>query len=266
MADTFYAGFDSFAYPGDQMMQSLWNNGKEKPKYQKLSDMGWGIVPIYIGYQNRFYARKVGIWAQQAKWKKDHPKETDMPEFTYAAHLDQVPRKLVGAEGAKYGNKAVDLAIAANFPTGSIIYFDCESQDQDDVWMDYFLGWCNAVRSNTKRTYYLGLYAPPGVNSAFSLWLNGQFLSKTGVCLELSMAVWVSAGRDPDPKPADAQSFAEIDPTGCGVAQAMSWQYSFGRTLEWVEDDPIQPGKTRKRVFNPADLNSSVFEDPGNGE
>ena len=130
MAAEYHAGFDTFAYPGDKLMQSLWdntnltwvgfylnehhawNNGKEKPKYETLDKMGWGIVPIYIGYQNRFYSRKLGIQAQQAKWKKEHPDETNMPGFTYQAHLDQFPRKLVGAEGQKDGDKTVDLAIA----------------------------------------------------------------------------------------------------------------------------------------------------------
>jgi hypothetical protein len=73
-----------------------------------------------------------------------------MPKFTYQAHLDQIPRKLVTSEGENDGNKAVSLAMNAGFPAGSILYFDCESPDQDDVWMDYFLGWCNAVKSNNK--------------------------------------------------------------------------------------------------------------------
>jgi hypothetical protein len=283
MADRFYAGFDSFAYPGDQIMRSLWENtnlywvgyylnadhawncGKEKPDYDTLDGIGWGIVPIYIGYQNRFYARKVGIMSLQTNWKKEHPDETDMPEFTYQAHLDQIPRKLVSSEGEKDGNKAVDLAIKAKFPAESILYFDCESPDQDDVWLDYFLGWCNAVKGNQKRKYYLGLYTPPGLNSSFGLWLNGQLMSRWGVSLEDGMDLWVSAGRKGDTMPADANSFAEIDPTGCGLAQATSWQYSFGKTLEWVEDDPTKIGKTRKRVFNPADLNSSIYQDPGWG-
>jgi len=286
MGDTFFAGFDSFAYPGAQVMRSLWVNtnlqwvgyylnsdhawncGKEKPNYKIIHDMGWGVVPIYIGYQNRFFARKVGIKSLETKWRKDHPGEdaANMPNFTYQAHLDQIPRKLVTSEGENDGNKAVSLAMNAGFPAGSILYFDCESPDQDDVWMDYFLGWCNAVKSNNKRSYSIGLYAPPGVKNSFSLCLNGQLLSRTSVGLELSMAVWISIGRQPDPKPVDANSFAEIDPTGCGVPQATSWQYSQGKTLEWEEDDPTKPGKTRKRTYNPADLNSSIFQDPGLGK
>jgi hypothetical protein len=285
VADTYYAGFDSFAYPGDEIMQSLWDNtnlywcgyylnsdyawnqGKQKPSVETLSGMGWGLAPIFIGYQNRAYARQQGILGLQAKWKKEHPGQTDMPQFTYTPHLEEIPRALVGAEGKKSGTRTVDLAIQAGFREESIIYFDCESPDQDDVWLDYFLGWCDAVSGDNRRTYYLGLYTPPGLHVSFVTWLNGQLVKRWGASDDGTLDYWISAGRSSaaGSEPSGAPPYEEFDPTGCGLNLATSWQYAFNKTLLWEEKDPATD-KTRKRVYNPADINTSIYQDPGWGE
>jgi hypothetical protein len=90
-------------------------------------------------------------------------------------------------------------------------------------------------------------------------------MDRWGVAAGDTLDFWISAGREATTAPPDGKTFPEIDPTGCGLAQATSWQYSFNKTLEWQEDDPVTH-KTRTLRFNPVDLNSSIYLDPGWGE
>jgi hypothetical protein len=131
---SFY-GMDLAAYPGDDVMQTWWNDSpfcytgfylgpapyhpdaSFMDKRQVLVDQGWGLLPIYVG-------RQADSW-----------------------NLDQ---------GVADGDDAVNLATSAGFPHNTVIYLDIETWlPLTDSFLSYVTDWASEVES---QGYVAGVY------------------------------------------------------------------------------------------------------------
>jgi uncharacterized protein YraI len=135
---SFY-GMDLAAYPGDDVMQTWWNDSpfyytgfylgpapyhpdtSFMDKRQVLVDQGWGLLPIYLG-------RQADSW-----------------------NLDQ---------GVADGDDAVNLTVSAGFPQDTVIFLDIEtSSPLTDSFLSYVTDWVNEVQS---KGYKAGIYCYVG--------------------------------------------------------------------------------------------------------
>lgn len=163
-----YAGFDRSAYPGDALMQSLWDNTNLRwcgfylsptpshtdnswmQKLQILRNMGWGIAPIYMGQQ-----------------------QSDVPK---TAHHASTARGVIDA------GEAAALATIAGFPPGTILYLDVEHSPTlsslESSMLDYYTSWVVTI---TTLGFRPGVYCPfqyaqtlKDLNSTPAFWVvNG---------------------------------------------------------------------------------------------
>jgi hypothetical protein len=130
---------DLAAYPGDDVMQTWWNDSpfyytgfylgpapyhpdtSFMDKRQVLVDQGWGLLPIYLG-------RQADSW-----------------------NLDQ---------GVEDGDDAVNLAVSAGFPQNTVIFLDIEaSSPLTDSFLSYVTDWVNEVQN---KGYQAGVYCYVG--------------------------------------------------------------------------------------------------------
>jgi hypothetical protein len=246
-----YAGFDTYRYPGDALMKSLWDhsnlywvgfylgpNYNFTPHYGTLASMGWGIAPIYMGKQ-------IGGPA-----------------------LAAVPKDKKYSNGAQDGLTAVKYAKQAGMRPVTTLYFDIESPRHDRDWIEYFAGWCRAV---VDSGYGAGCYC----SYLLAPWLMSQLTTRKGFDTVLP-TVWAfnidkanphgSIRRDSHGQQIPwawlSPDYPEVHPNGSGYSSASSWQRAHGYGLEW--EDGVLAGKpVKKRIF-PADLDTSIFRDPGN--
>jgi len=135
---SFY-GMDLAAYPGDDVMQTWWNDSpfyytgfylgpapyhpdpSFMDKRQVLVDQGCGLLPIYLG-------RQADSW-----------------------NLDQ---------GVEDGDDAVNLAVSAGFPQKTVIFLDIEtSSPLTDSFLSYVTDWVNEVQN---KGYQAGVYCYVG--------------------------------------------------------------------------------------------------------
>jgi hypothetical protein len=129
------------------------------------------------------------------------------------------------------------------------------------IWLDYFIGFFTAV---WRSPYYVGLYSPPGLHNAGIAWLKGKLAEKFGMSDEGTLEYWIANDQTGSRKLSNTSPFAEIDPKECGVPLATSWQYSGNKNRIWHVEDP-DSGKTLPRLLW-ADLDTSIYQDPGLGE
>ena len=246
-----FAGFDTFSYPGDSMMKSLWDhtnlywcgfylgpNYNWSPNYKIIANIGWGVAPIYMGKQ-------VGN-----------------------ASLSSVPMNKKYSNGAQDGRTAVQYAGNAGIRAPTMIYFDVEKPQPDKGWLEYFAGWSRAV---VNSAYGVGCYC----GFQFAPWLVSALMQRPGfdTILPTIWAVNINKANPHGSIKKDAQGrqtpwqwlrpdYSEQHPRGSGYIGATSWQYSHGFGLEW--DDNAIPVLTTKRRFFPVDMDTSIFRDPGN--
>lgn len=132
---TGYPGIDRDSYPGDHAMDWLLHNTNlhwtgfylgPAPSHHDtswmrsrltLSDMGWGLAPIYVGRQTA------------------GPGSHDVTV----------------ANGTIDGQNAAQLAAQAGFRGGSVIYLDWEDGSVTQAGLDYYVAWLEAVRLNSYR-------------------------------------------------------------------------------------------------------------------
>lgn len=253
-----YAGIDKDWYPGDQAMRWLYDNtnlfwtgfylasGKGKGwttettwwrKYPTLTEMGWGIAPIYMG------------------------KGPDSPKLQLAAQQG----KAVG-EGYSDGLEAVRLASRAQIPPMSVIYFDLEQHALPQRWKDYYFGWMEAVLDSL---YWPGIYCYPSVVPELlsdvakrnfdrpdsprpQVWVADT--NRASKMLgQMSFNDWKQ-----DPKKS-YPAFPTPHPSEVKVAAATSWQYAHEFTIYWLDDS--NPRKSRLVPLS-VDIDTSIYRDP----
>ena len=255
-----FAGFDRMDYPGDEKMQTLWSDTnlywcgfylgpyyKWGPHYAKIKAMGWGVAPIYFRHQ----ALGPILRSIAAKHGRN--------EAARDAELYEVGRG-GGAETVRY-------AQSAGIVPPSVIYYDREKKGtdpallRDPLWLTYYRGWSRELFDNG---YSAGLYSAPIIAS----WLLSNLMKVPGFDIILPQ-IWVARythnppdgnavppsffRRNPFPEPHPAQ----------GGANAATWQHLGNCRLRWRDTSVSNPPKDRELL--PADLNTSIYRDPGLG-
>ena len=222
-----WAGFDAVSYPGDPVMQELWESSplawtgfrlgpsaqqlddSWMKSYQTLAGQGWGIAPIYAG------------------------------------------RKALGAgdpaTGARDGQEAVTLAAAAGLPSGGTLFLHHDGETADDASLTYVEAWLAAVAAAGWRA---GLRARPAIAERFT----GR---------DPAIALWVIGGGDAATSPGDTATAADFRPQpapdASGVAEAVLWRHTAR------EDSPplTGGGTTDLPAFSiGADWSSAVMANP----
>lgn len=247
-----FAGIDmAIAYPGDHVMQSLWDETnlfwvglylavKDRSeeatrnrktwvgKFQRLKTMGWGVAPLYVGKQVSTIASLV-------------------------AHAAQMGGKsLADFEGANDGDEAAGLATEQSMPPGTVLYFDLEKggaigDTLPAVYLSYLEAWCRTVLA---RQFTPGIYC----SSGFGALISTTMATRLGTASAMS-SVWIADTnkhqheRFADPFPSDGL----YHPSMSGFGKATAWQYAHQKT--------IHVPKTRQPI--PVDVNSSIRKDPG---
>jgi hypothetical protein len=128
-----FAGVDRLGYPGDNLMQELWNttnltwtgfylapapsqgNTGWMTKLAILRSMGWGFAPIYVGQQQP---------------------EPNSP----GSH------NVSSSQGTLDAGNAIFLAVIAGFAPGSVLYLDIETGGPIQPGLaDYYRSWVQGV-------------------------------------------------------------------------------------------------------------------------
>ena len=149
---SFY-GMDLATYPGDDVMQTWWNDSPfyytgfylgpapEHPdasymdKRQVLVSQGWGLLPVYVGRQAR-------------------------------------SRYLSAQAGAGDADDAAGLAASAGFPSNTAIFLDVEtSHSLTDGYLSYVSAWVNEIQN---QGYAAGIYCNTCNASQISNALSGN--------------------------------------------------------------------------------------------
>jgi hypothetical protein len=154
-----YLGFDIAAYPGDSTMAWMWGHGFRVcgfylnhhrgsedptwiPKRAALAGAGWGLAPIYLGWQ----------MVDNSGNRQQPP---DDPQSTAAADAAE----------------AVALMNKAGFAAGSTVYFDIEDGTPPaGAYNDYLAAWMATV---TAAGFTPAVYCSHLCNA----WAAGQSLA-----------------------------------------------------------------------------------------
>ncbi len=227
-----HLGFDRLDYPGDAVMQSMWNstpmafagmylapapsqpNTSWMSKVATLRGMGWGLAPLYVGQQ---------------------------------APGGPGSHTLTAAQGAADALDAAALAQSAGLEPGSVVYLDIEiggtlAADH----LAYVAAWVNGMQFPAFRA---------GVYCSFSDTAQ-QVVTTVG-----DIPVWTFHLIDTGPSQIDLSTETARDPSGSGFGAALAWQYRQSMngpiTLHW--DDSGTPGQLVQ-----VDMDTAVCLDPSN--
>jgi hypothetical protein len=197
-------GFDSLAYPGDQVVIDLYNNTNIRwcgyylaptpnrstspwlAKRGNLTGLGLGLAPIYVGEQ-----------------------QFD-PNRNFSTNLTL-------AKGTADGGSAVQIAGNEGFPVNSVIYLDVESGGPiQQAMFDYTGAWQTAV---VNAGFRAGIYC--------SHLVANQFQTNATVA---ALYFWVFNMIDQGSNNGIySNPFPTPSPVGCGFASAQMWQYAQGQ-------------------------------------
>jgi hypothetical protein len=187
-----HPGFDTWRYPGDDLMRAWYGTSPyqwvgyylQSPchrsdswmgRRETLSRMGWGIALLYVGQQ---------VFEGQTP--------AEITQTTVCS-----PLLLTEERGRMDGRDAVAKAQQEGFPTGSLIYLDVERMERiPPAMVEYFEGWLRTVLADGRftpavyahRINAAGLYAiaqriflEAGRTDSVSFWVAGG----TGFSLDL---------------------------------------------------------------------------------
>jgi hypothetical protein len=220
-----FAGFDSLAYPGDQVMAWLRQktnlvfvgfylapapsraDSRWMDRRGVLAGQDWGFAPIYVGQQ-----------------------EPGAP----GSHI------LTPGQGEVDARDASTLMNRAGFPSGSYVYIDLETGGPaTPATFSYVQAWAKALTD--QGTYKPGVYCSyttaPSVKPAVGT--DARF--------------WVFHLTGPAPGPDYPPEFPTKDPGGSGFAAAVGWQYAQNKVVE-LDGGPV--GSVR------IDLDTATVADP----
>jgi hypothetical protein len=230
--ESFFAGFDRLDYPGDSMMQTIFDetnlcwcgfylapapsqgNTSWMLKRAYLQQIGWGFAPIYVG--------------QQAVGPGSHT--------------------VTAKQGVIDAQDAATLASSAGFPTGSILFLDIEQGPPVGAGaLAYYDAWVSELEDHTNYS--------PGVYCSF--YQVADALKK----LNARPTFWVfninhytcGPAKGTHERIKATTPFPAPDPTQSGVNFAQLWQLGQGNNCS------IQAGgHTLARV----DFDSASAADP----
>ncbi|MFJ7250958.1 glycoside hydrolase domain-containing protein [Kitasatospora sp. NPDC098652] len=227
-----HLGFDRLDYPGDALMQSMFDatpmaftgmflapapsqpNTSWMSKVATLRGMGWGLAPLYVG--------------QQAPGGE-------------GSHI------LTAAQGTADALDARALAQSAGLEPGSVVYLDIEvGGTLTAAHMAYVSAWVAQMQLPAFRA---------GVYCSFFQTAQ-QVVTAVG-----SIPIWAFRVIDSGPTQIDLSSETAPDPAGSGFGAALAWQYRQSKngaiTLNWTDS-----GAPRQLVT--VDMDSAVCLDPSN--
>jgi hypothetical protein len=211
---SFSAGFDTKYYPGASVMTWLAANTNLKwcgyylAPAPNRSDTGWpgqftslrgtwGVAPIYVGQQD--------------------------PNTATASYTPS--SILTASQGTIDGNNAAALAGADGFPNGSYIYVDWEQGDLNASGAtDYLTAWVNAVVAD-------GRYKPAFYCSHVIATQIVALLDAINPTPLARLWCWNISNPAGPVFNGDITNVPTADPTGCGAASAIAWQYSTNQTV-----------------------------------
>ncbi len=228
---TFFAGFDTSEYPGDEQLTWLSHNTNltwcayylaPAPSHPDQSWMGnrialvnggWGLLPIYLGQQ------------------------TSGP----GSHI------VTGAQGQIDGADAGTLARNDGFPAGSFVYLDIEDGSAPGPnAIAYFQAWAQAL---VAAGYSPGFYCSHLIAQTVADAMDQ--LNPTPNTRIWAFKVSTTATHDYD---GDLQEFQTVDPARCGYAAATVWQLEQNAILTFPPQAPVESLTV--------DLSSSLMDDP----
>ncbi len=227
-----FAGFDLARYPGDAVMEALYEQsnlewvgfylpvagpGLNDKKtwlntYRTLRGIGWGVAPIYVGKQPHSHSLALVRGGEEMN-----------------GYLD--------------GVEATNFASNEGMPAGTVIYFDQELPSADSAWLSHYFGWANAV---VDQGYKPGIYCSFTIAHAITSYIERRSANAKPV-------VWVwNLSKFPAHKSfSDLTSIPAPEPHSAGGG-ARSWQYIQKSSL-----------KILGRTIWPVDFDSSDTRDPG---
>jgi hypothetical protein len=233
-----FLGFDRSGYPGDDVMQSLWDSVPDllfvclylapAPSHQNrawtdaasaLQAMGWGLVPTYVGQQ------VIGA----------------------GSHIVTADQGRIDAQNAH------TLAGSASLEEGSVIYLDIENGgDMPANQVAYVTSWIDEVNANTD--YWAGVYC-----SHFKT--AKQVADIASGVTDHDVATWAFRPIDSGPSVIDLGAEQPRDPADSGYAPAIVWQYRMSLNgsvdVTWTDNAT----GARKRL-NQVDLDTASVQDP----
>lgn len=236
-----YLGFDRFSYPGDALMQSLWDSFQDvtfvclylapAPSHPdqswmnaapQLQAMGWGLLPTYVG--------------QQVIGAGSH---TVTPGQGKADAVD-----------------ASNLAANAGLSDGSFVYLDIENGGQMPTnQVEYVKAWIRELHTNS--SYWAGVYCSYFKTAQQVADSVADVVDDTGQ----AVATWVYHPIDKGPSTIDLGAEPRQNPANSGYVPALAWQYRMSMNgpinLTWVDRNT----GAGKRLDN-VDLDAANVWDP----
>ena len=233
--DSFFAGFDRLAYPGDTFMKTLYDetnlcwcgfylapapsqgNTSWMSKRDYLQQMGWGFAPVYVGQQVAGPGSKI----------------------------------VTAAQGKLDAQDAARLASAAGFEKASILFLDIEQgPPAQKATLEYYDAWVSELEDHTN--YSPGVYcsfsqvaqALHDKNSLPHFWV---FQINQFTCGPAKGGFTQVGKNTPFPTPDPAQS---------GVSFAQLWQF-----VQAASGCSVRAGGHTVVNF---DFDSSTAQDPSN--
>ncbi|MEX2569737.1 MAG: glycoside hydrolase domain-containing protein [Gemmatimonadota bacterium] len=180
-----FAGFDTWRYPGDEVMES-WDRASPyewmgfylpapchrdtsfSGKRELLDGSGWGLAVLYVGQQTF-----------------DGEAPAEITESTVCSSLLLTPER-----GAIDGRDAVARTAAEGFPEGTVVFLDIERMERITPEMiDYYQAWIQEVIDDGR--YRPGTYAH--LSNAAGLYNVAQQLLEREQISE-SVPFWVAGG------------------------------------------------------------------------
>lgn len=210
-----FAGIDRLAYPGDAIMQQLWNttnltwtgfylapapsqgNTSWMTRLAFLRQMGWGIAPIYVGQQQP---------------------EPNSP----GSH------NITAAQGTLDAADAIMLATTAGFSPESVIYLDIETGGPIQPGLAaYYQNWVQGVVAGGFR---------PGVYCSFLLARQFRTLDNRPVFWVFNISKFRSGHTATYQNP-----FPAPEPVFSSVEFAAAWQLAHNAVLDLPGNQSVRP-------------------------
>lgn len=198
------AGFDSLAYPGDDVMAWLKANtnlsfvgfylaaAPSRPTSDwmdcrsVLAGQNWGFAPVYVGQQ-----------------------EPGAP----GSHI------LTPAQGTIDGGDTTALMNRAGFPANSTVYLDLETGGHaTHATLSYISAWVAAL--NAAGQYRPGIYC------------SHTTAASVQAVIDHSVRFWVFNLIGQAPGPDYPPNFPTKGPAGCGVTNAVIWQWAQNKVAD----------------------------------
>ena len=221
-----FAGFDSVAYPGDDVMAWLKANTNlsfagyylqsmvEDKAYNwpgrraTLVAQGWGLAPIFIPVHN--------------------------PGFLTPSQAQM--------QGGQDGTVARDLMSAEGFPQKAVAYLSLEPILEQDAalspsWSNYVATWFEVVGLSNFHT--------PGI-------LCQPLAAASLLAFRPSSLVWCSKFQGAAPGPGYPPNLPANDPSGCGLATATLWQWAQQAILSGTPVGDIEVNLNCASVADPS--------------